>query len=162
MLWNPFFLLDGGSGRTGHEGDHKSWMEFPVTGKPRDGGGVPQAKPAGSSWGAPSPPSRPEAPVRQKPPIRSPRQTEDGCESSETSAFRPLKESPASTSEGCGELHPKTDRRIFRNFVIVRSMAESFGSGWSVRNSIIGRTQVPSRKESPVLGGCIISKSKAP
>lgn len=42
-------------------------------------------------------------------------------------AFAPRRNPLRNALEGCGELHPKTDRRMFRNFVSVRSMAEGFG-----------------------------------
>lgn len=66
-LWNPFFLWTRGSGRTEREGTHKSHRDFGSHGHHRDQWGVPQARPAGSSPGTTSPPSKPQATASKKP-----------------------------------------------------------------------------------------------
>lgn len=63
----PFFLWTNGSGGTGREGTHKSHRDFESHGHHRDQWGGPQARPAGSSPGTTSPPSKPQATASKKP-----------------------------------------------------------------------------------------------
>lgn len=155
LLWDPFSL----------------WVEFPAgrgheraispTGTFRSLGslgtvGVTQAEPAGSSRRALSPLSRPEAPIRRKSPVRSPRQAEDDRECSKASGFRPSTESPAKRIGGLRRTSSEDGSAYVQK---LRLSTEHDGGlrhrGRSIGNPSIGRKQIPSGQESPVLEGCI-------